>query len=147
MFLFVRVNHKVINVFYLSLKTRIKVISVNMKNSNLKIVFLAISLNFSSTIIILKAQIRWNYQISLLFAVYTLLQVLDDGILCLQVATDTFYRIKIWLTWYISLITITAVLICLYNNLHVKLITILIEIMDQNLKLMMDPIHFSIFFY
>ena len=111
MFLFVRVNHKVINVFYLSLKTRIKVISVNMKNSNLKIVFLAISLNFSSTIIILKAQIRWNYQISLLFAFYTLLQVLDDGILFFQVSTYTFYIIKIFLTLYISLITITSLFI------------------------------------
>ena len=105
------------------------------------------NINFSSTVIILKAQIRGNYQISLLFVVDTLLQVLDDGILCLLVATDTFYRIKVRLTWYISLITITTVLVCFYNNLHVEPITILIGIMDQNLTLMMDPIHFNIFFY
>ena len=39
------------------------------------------------------------------------------------------------------------VLVCLYNHLHVDLITILIRIVDQNLKFMMDSIHFSIFFY
>ena len=40
-----------------------------------------------------------------------------------------------------------TVLVCLYNHLHVELITILVGIVDQNLKFMMDPIYFSIFFY
>ena len=35
----------------------------------------------------------------------------------------------------------------LYNNLYVGLRTILIGIVDQNLKFMMDPIHLDIFFY
>ena len=45
MFFFVKVNQKVINVFYPSLKMKVKVVSVNIKIGTLKIVFLAISLN------------------------------------------------------------------------------------------------------
>ena len=41
-FFFVKVNQKVINVFYLSLRMRVKVVSVNMKIGNLKMIFLAI---------------------------------------------------------------------------------------------------------
>ena len=41
-FFFVKVNQMVINVFYPSLKIMVKVVSVNMKSSTLKIVFLTI---------------------------------------------------------------------------------------------------------
>ena len=44
MFFFVKDNQKVINLFYPSLKTKVKVVSVNMKIGILKIIFLAISL-------------------------------------------------------------------------------------------------------
>ena len=43
-FFLVKVNQKVINVFYSSLKMRVKVVSVNMKRDTLKIVFSAIFL-------------------------------------------------------------------------------------------------------
>ena len=42
-FLFVKVNQKVINVFYPSLKMTVKVVSVNMKSGTLKMIFLASS--------------------------------------------------------------------------------------------------------
>ena len=42
-FFFVKFNQNVINVFYPLLKMMVKVVSVNMKNGTLKIVFLAIS--------------------------------------------------------------------------------------------------------
>ena len=45
MFFFVKVNKKVINVFYPLLKIGVKVVSVNMKSDTLKIVLLAISYN------------------------------------------------------------------------------------------------------
>ena len=44
MFFFVKVNRKVINVFYLFLKMKVKVVSVKMKSGILKMVFLTISL-------------------------------------------------------------------------------------------------------
>ena len=44
MFFLVKVNQKVINVFYPLFKMRVKVVSVNMKNGTLKMIFLAISL-------------------------------------------------------------------------------------------------------
>ena len=43
MFFFVIVNSRAINVFYPSLKMRVKLISVNMKNGTLKMIFLTIS--------------------------------------------------------------------------------------------------------
>ena len=42
MFFFVEVNQKVINVFYSSLKMKVKVVSVNVKIGILKMIFLAI---------------------------------------------------------------------------------------------------------
>ena len=41
-FFFVKVNQKVINVIYPSLKMRVNVISINMKSGILKMVFLAV---------------------------------------------------------------------------------------------------------
>jgi len=46
MFFFVKGNQKVINVFYPSLKIRVKVFNVNMKSGTLKMVFLAIFVVF-----------------------------------------------------------------------------------------------------
>ena len=45
MFFFVKVNEKVINVFYPSLKMRVKVFSINMKSDTLKMIFLTVSIN------------------------------------------------------------------------------------------------------
>ena len=42
-FFFVKVNEKVINVFYRSLKMKVKMVSVNMKSGTSKMIFLAIS--------------------------------------------------------------------------------------------------------
>ena len=44
MFFFLnKVNERVINEFYLSLKMKVKVVSINMKSGTLKMIFLTIS--------------------------------------------------------------------------------------------------------
>ena len=67
MFFFVKGNQKVINVFYLLLKMRVKVVNVNMKSDTLKMVFLTISLDF----IVMFDIIKFIGKIScLLFSLY-----------------------------------------------------------------------------
>ena len=72
MFFFVKVNQRVINVFYPSFKMRVKVVSINMKTGTLKIAFLAISQNtFDKDLkkILLERNIYFylNFKINILF--------------------------------------------------------------------------------